>query len=141
MTCISATIVTVQSDCSKIPNCPWNVINARRPRSSTGQNGGSAFAANAANKAPQDLRYASLKPEELQVVAGVVVRTRCLWSGLGKTLYFRLPSVRWQPPVHCAGSIYTDSYQRLGPAGRCACVHVITARALLRNVTFLRYRS
>jgi len=64
---------------------------------------------------------------------------------LGTTQYFRLHLTKCTLAdtlpllvVYCA-----DSHHRLGPAGAggCVCVHVITARALLRNVTLLRYRS
>ena len=52
--------------------------------------------ANAANKAAQDLGYASLKPEQLQVVAGVMFRRDVfgvLPTGFRKTLcYAVLPS-------------------------------------------------
>ena len=54
-----------------------------------------AIVANTANKAAQNLGYASLKPEQLQVVAGDV-RTRCLWSAtyrLQKDFVLRSTSV------------------------------------------------
>ena len=47
-----------------------------------------AIVANAANKAAQDLGYASLKPEQLQVVAGVLFGREVfevLPRGFGKT--------------------------------------------------------
>ena len=55
-----------------------------------------AIVANAANKAAQDLGYASLKPEQLQVVAGVLFGRgvfEVLPTGFGKTLWYAvLPS-------------------------------------------------
>ena len=72
--------------------------------------------ANAANKAAQDLGYASLKPEELQVVAGVLLGHDVLGvlpTGFGKTsCHAVLPSTIDQVyagSVHCACSIPTDS--------------------------------
>ena len=50
-----------------------------------------AIVANAANKATQDLGYASLKPEQLQVATGVLLGRGVfgvLPTGFGKTLCY-----------------------------------------------------
>ena len=111
-----------------------------------------AIMANAANKALQDLGYASHKPEQLQVVAGVLFGCdvfRVLPTGFRKTLcYTVLPSTFDQvyagrhPSIVLVVSPLTAIIidQRKGVCTH-SCDNTVCVLHVLHNVTFLRYRS